>query len=204
MTPPLATFEDGALIERTLAGQSECFTVLMDRHAVAIKRRIGLMVRNATDVEDLLQATFLKVWRHLSTFRSESSFRTWMTRVAVNEVLQSYRREQRSLPCQPFDDFDAFVSPGESPHQSLARIEIEQAVRSAIMGLPEKYRQVLILREIKQLSERETAQWLQSSIPAVKSRLFRGRLMLATALQRSRIKESVTGNLRRAETTFTG
>ena len=188
MTPPLATFEDNTLIKLALAGQTECFNVLMDRHLVAVRRRIISIVGNAADAEDLLQEVLLKVWRHLSTFRSESSFRTWMTRVATNEALQSYRRERCRPLLHALGDLDALVSHGESPHQSLARVETAQAVRSAVAGLPAKYSQVLILCDLDELSVRETAQFLQSSIPAVKTRLFRARLMLSAALQRSRIR----------------
>jgi RNA polymerase sigma-70 factor (ECF subfamily) len=180
----LATFEDNALIKLVLAGQTECFTVLMDRHLATIRRRIGSMVRNAADADDLLQEVLLKVWRHLATFRSESSFRTWMTRVAINEALQSFRREQRSPLCQAFGDFDTFASPSELPLQSLTRAETARIVRKAVVDLPAKYRQVMILREFEQLSTREIAQSLHSSIPAVKTRLFRGRLMLQAALER--------------------
>jgi RNA polymerase sigma-70 factor, ECF subfamily len=99
MTPPLATFDDNALISMTLAGQPECFAVLMDRHLFAVKRQVFSMLRNTIDADDLVQEVLLKVWRSLSTFRSEASFRTWMTRVAINEVLQWYRRERHhALP----------------------------------------------------------------------------------------------------------
>jgi RNA polymerase sigma-70 factor (ECF subfamily) len=146
------------------------------------------MVRNVTDADDILQEVLLKVWRHLATFRSESSFRTWMTQVAINEARQLYRRERSKSLCQPLRDLDAFASPGESPHQTLARVEVTQAVRSALMGLPAKYREVLILCDLEQLSARETAQGLKASIPAIKTRLFRGRLMLLAALQSSRAR----------------
>ena len=189
MTSPLTTFEDSTLIKLALEGQAECFTVLMDRHVIAVRRRICSMVGNATDADDLLQEVLLKVWRRLSTFRSESSFRTWIIRVAMNEALQLYRREQCRRLCQPLGDFDAFPSHGESPYQCLARTEVTQAVRSAVAGLPAKYSQVLILRDLEQLSARETAQCLKSSIPAVKTRLFRGRLLLLTALHRSGYRE---------------
>lgn len=192
MTPPLATFEDSALIKLALAGQTECFAVLMDRHLVAVRRRIASMVGNAADAEDVLQEVLVTVWRHLSTFRSESSFRTWMTRVAINEVLQSYRRERCRPLCLTLVDLNAFASLDESPYQSLARVELAQVIRSAVAGLPAKYRQVLILRDLKELSERETAQWLELSIPAVKTRLFRARLMLLAALQRSKGPELVS------------
>ena len=192
MTSPLATFEDSILIKLALEGQAESFAALMDRHSAAVRRRIGSMVRNATDVEDLLQEVLMKVWRHLSTFRSQSSFRTWMISVAVNEVLQSYRRENRWQWSQTQRDLDAFTSPFESPHQSLTRAEVKRAIHSAVAGLPPKYKQVLILRDLEQRSARETAKSLQSSIPAVKTRLFRARHMLLAALQRSKI-QSVAG-----------
>jgi RNA polymerase sigma-70 factor (ECF subfamily) len=186
---PLATFEDNALIKLALAGQTECFTVLTNRHLPAVRRRIGSIIRNTTDVDDLLQEVLLKVWRHLSTFRAESTFRTWMMRIAINEALQSYRREQRRPMCQAFGDFDTFVSPNESPLQSLTRAETTKVVRRAVVELPAKYRQVMILREFEQLGPREIAQSLQSSIPAVKTRLFRARLMLLAALQRTRVRD---------------
>jgi RNA polymerase sigma-70 factor, ECF subfamily len=186
MAPPLATFEDSALIKMALAGQTECFTVLTNRHLPAVRRRIGSIVSNTTDADDLLQEVLLKVWLHLSTFRSESSFRTWMTRVAINEALQSYRRERCRPLCQTPGDLAALASHGESPYQSLARTEATQAVRSAVAGLPANYRQILILRDLEELSVRETAKCLQSSIPSVKTRLFRARLMLLAALRRPR------------------
>src|ERR1700693_4965699 len=139
MVPLLATFEDSALIKLALAGQTECFTVLTNRHLPAVRRRIGSIIRNTTDVDDLLQEVLLKVWRHLSTFRAESTFRTWMMRIAINEALQSYRREQRRAICQAFGDFDTFASPKESPLQSLTRAETTKVVRRAVVELPTKY-----------------------------------------------------------------
>jgi RNA polymerase sigma-70 factor (ECF subfamily) len=188
MSPAIATIEDSALIKLALAGQNECFMVLTNRHLPAVRRHIGSMLPNAADVDDLLQEVLLKVWRHLSTFRSQSSFRTWMTRVAINEALQSYRRAGCRPICQALTDFDTFASPNESALQSLTRAETIKIVRQAVVELPAKYSQALILREFERLSLREIAQLLHSSIPAVKTRLFRARLMLLAALQRSKIR----------------
>lgn len=185
MTPALETLEDSPLIKLALAGRVDCFAALIDRHVVAVRRRILSMVRNTNDADDLLQEVLLKVWCHLSTFRSESTFRTWITRVATNEVLQSRRREQRRPLCQAISDLNIHPSSCESPHQSFARVEAAEAVRRAVLGLPSKYRQVLVLRDLQELDERETARWLKLTIPAVKTRLFRARLMLSAALQRS-------------------
>jgi RNA polymerase sigma-70 factor (ECF subfamily) len=152
-----------------------------------VRRRIRSMVRSAADADDVIQEVLLKVWLHLSTFRSKSSFRTWLTRVAINEALQAHRREQCRPPrTQELRDLDTFASPDESPYRSLARTEVIHAVRNAVMKLPAKYRQVLILHDLDQLNTIETAHSVQASIPAVKTRLLRARLMLLAGLQRSR------------------
>jgi RNA polymerase sigma-70 factor, ECF subfamily len=184
VTPPLTTYEDKTLIEMTLAGRSECFVVLMDRHLFAVKRMIRTMVGNQSDTDDLIQEVLFKAWHRLSTFRAEASFRTWMTRVAINEVLQSYRRQKYHSCCEAPENLDCLVSVYESPHQSLCRAETSRTVHKALSKLPEKYRQVLILHEFEQLSMRETARSLHATVPAVKSRLFRARLLLSSALKK--------------------
>jgi len=109
--------------------------------------------------------------------------------VAVNEALQSYRREQCRPLCAATWNLDVLASPNESPLQSLTRAETTHVVRKAVVELPAIYSRVLILRDLEQLSIRETAQRLQSSVPAVKTRLFRARLMLLAVLQRSKIQD---------------
>jgi len=188
MTSLLATLDDSTLINLVLAGEAEFFIVLMDRHLAAVRKRIGSIMPNKADAEDLLQEVILKVWCRLGTFRFESSFRTWMTRVAINEALQSYRREQRMPIYLAPSDFEVMAFPSESPHQFLARVEEIYVVRSAVLRLPAKYRQVLILHDLEQLSVRETAQELQSSVAAVKTRLSRARRMLLIALLQSNIR----------------
>ena len=98
-------------------------------------------------------------------------------------MLQSYRREKRRGVCQPLIDLNILPSRGESPHQSVVRIETTETVRRAVAKLPTKYRQVLILRDLQELTERQTAHSLELSIPAVKTRLFRARHMLLKELR---------------------
>jgi len=184
MTSDIATSGDGILIERALAGQTECFAILVDRHMAAVRKRIRSMVRNKTDEDDLVQDVFLKAWRHLAGFRSEASFRTWITRVATNEVLQLYRRECRSPFSPSHADLDTYASHYELPDQCLARVEVRQTVRNAVAELPAKYRQIIVLRDLKQLSVRETARTMQIGVPLVKTRLFRAREKLSEALQK--------------------
>ena len=182
MTSGIATSGDGILIQLALAGQTECFAILIDRHKDAVTKRIRSMIRNKTDEDDLVQDVFLKAWRHLAGFRAEASFRTWITRVATNEVLQLYRRECRS-PLRPSQtDLDAFASQCELPDQCLARVETRQTVRNAVAELPAKYRQIIVLRDLRQLSVRETARTMKISSQLVKTRLFRARAKLSAAL----------------------
>src|ERR1700688_1209213 len=130
MASEIATSGDGILIELALAGQTECFAILVDRHMAAVRKRIRSMVRNKTDEDDLVQDVFLKAWRHLAGFRPEASFRTWITRVATNEVLQRYRRECRSPFWPSHVDLDTYAAHYELPDQCLARGEARQAVRN--------------------------------------------------------------------------
>jgi len=186
---------DGALIDLALAGRADCFTVLMDRHLATVRKRIGKLARNAAEAEDLLQEVLLKVWVHLSTFRSESSFRTWMTRIAINEALQLFRRGRSRGIAYGSYDFDDLVCPSESPCQSLTNREKTQTLRNAVATLPLNYRQVLILRDFEELSEKETALSLHLSLASVKTRLRRARLMLRARLpSASRIAGRRIGN----------
>jgi len=97
MTSVPATLDDSTLIKLTLAGRIEAFAALMDRHKAAVRRRIFAMVRSTGDTDDLLQEVQLQVWRHLSAFRSESTFRTWIIRVAISEMVQSSHIDHDSI-----------------------------------------------------------------------------------------------------------
>lgn len=184
-TGSLALFSDHDLIRLTLDGQPDYFTALMDRHLSAIRRCIGFMLRGNGAAEDLTQEVVLKAWRFLSAFRAESSFRTWLTRVAINEVRQFQRRELRAPSFQELSKPDVLASRDESPYEHLARIQRTEAVRTVLNSLPAKYREVVMLREFEELSILEIAECLRCTVAAVKSRLFRGRSMLLAGVQKS-------------------
>ena len=176
-------FEDDTLIKRALTGDAEAFAVLVGRHVASIRKCIGCIVRNASDTDDVVQDVLLKIWSRLSTFRSESTFRTWATRVAVNETLMFYRRERHWRTPQLIEDLDQLAYPSERTDQTLMRAEAAREVRRALETLPRMYRSVLMLHDLEQLSLKETALRVNASVPAVKTRLFRGRLMLSVAIR---------------------
>ena len=183
-TSTAVQFEDDTLITRVLAGDAESFAVLVQRHIGSIRKCISCIVRNASDTDDVVQDVLLKLWSRLSTFRSESTFRTWATRVAINETLILYRRERNWRTPQMIEDLDQLAYPRELPDQTLIRAEVVREVRRALERLPGLYSSVLILHDLDQLSLKETARRVSATVPAVKSRLFRGRLMLSAAIRR--------------------
>jgi RNA polymerase sigma-70 factor, ECF subfamily len=191
---PLANCEDGVLIQMAIDGRSDCFSLLMDRHLIAVKRRLRPMVASETDLEDLVQEVLLKVWRHLKSFRAESNLRTWMISIGINQVREHYRRNQCRPVCQPLDGFAAVASPADSPHQRLLRAEATNAIRGAVATLPANYREVVVLRDLIELRGKETAERLQAPITTVKTRLFRAHAMLSKKLRRSGAWGAKTAN----------
>jgi RNA polymerase sigma-70 factor, ECF subfamily len=176
------TVEDNTLVELALGGQTECFSVLMNRHAAAVRNYLSRLVRDRWDLDDVVQDTFMKAWVRLSTFRFEATFRTWLFSVALNEALALYRRRKYRLSCPVLINLEAVPSECESPYESFARREAHFKLRIAIQKLPPKYRDVLVLRDFQQFTIRETAKRMNAGIPLVKSRLFRARHMLTAAL----------------------
>jgi RNA polymerase sigma-70 factor, ECF subfamily len=182
MTQSGLTLKDNTLVELALAGQTECFSVLMNRHAAAVRKHLSRLVRDRWDLDDVVQDTFTKAWTRLSTFRFEASFRTWLISVALNEALILYRRRKHRLSWPVIVNLEALPSKWESPYQTFSRIEARLLVRTAVQKLPRKYSDVLVLCDLEELTVRETAKRMNASIPLVKTRLFRARRMLAVAL----------------------
>jgi RNA polymerase sigma-70 factor (ECF subfamily) len=193
-TGSLALFSDHDLIRLTLEGQTDCFTALMDRHLSAIRRCIGFMLRGNGAAEDLAQEVVLKAWRFLSAFRAESSFRTWLTRVAVNEVRQFRRRELRASRFQELSNPEVLASRDESPYEYCTRMQRTEAVRAVVESLPAMYREVVMLRELEELTILEIAERLRCTVPAAKSRLFRGRSMILAGVRKLQATTPKTDN----------
>lgn len=188
MSTVSVTLEDKILVQGALAGETEYFSVLVDRHATVVRRCIESLVRNPSDVEDLVQDTFMKAWLHLSAFRFEASFRTWLLSVALNEGLALHRRRRSRPCCISAANVDALPSESESPHEAFTRWETRMEIYSAVTKLPMKYRQVLVLCDLQQLTMRETANRLETKVTLVKTRLFRARRMLSKALSEDAVR----------------
>jgi RNA polymerase sigma-70 factor (ECF subfamily) len=147
-------------------------------------------VKNEADAEDIAQEAFLKAFRNLSTFRAESKFSTWLISITLNEARSRLRR-QTIVRMESLDeplDAGGVVSPAllrdwrEIPSEVVERQEIRQMLQEAVISLPTIYRQVFQLRDVEDLSVKETAEALGISVPSVKVRLHRARMMLQKQL----------------------
>ena len=177
---------DAELIARILAGERELFHQLVQPYEKSVYFAAFSILQNEQDAEDVAQEAVLKALKNLHTFRAESKFSTWLVSIAINEA-RARLRHARVLQFESIDDKpqedDAGVVPAvitdwrEIPLQALERKELRQLLQNAIAGLPEIYREVLLLRDVEDFSIAETAAALGVSDGVVKTRLLRARLM---------------------------
>ena len=184
--PPSPQDSDMLLVERTVAGDTRAYELLVMKYQRRIERLIGRMVRDSDLVEDIAQETFIRAYRALSQFRGEAQFYTWLYRIAVNtakKALVDLKRDplvtESALKGGEDDDETSAVendltSP-ETPETVLAAKEIAAAVNQAMEALPDELRQAVTLREIEGLSYEEIAEAMDCPIGTVRSRIFRAR-----------------------------
>ena len=185
-------FDEQELVTRAQAGDNSAFAALVDRYQNRIYRLAKNITQNNEDAEDVLQEAFLKAYSHLDTFQRNAKFYTWIVRIAVNEALMKLRKRKtdRTVPLdEPLDTGEETVSREiavweDNPEQRYSREEMQQILNEAVDDLKPDFRAVFALRDIEELSTEETAEALNISVPAVKSRLLRARLALREKLTR--------------------
>lgn len=170
--------EDASLVQETLAGNQASFQLLVERYQSRLFTVARHYTKSSVEVEDLVQDTFLKAYTRLASFQHQSSFYTWLYRIAVNTILDSMKRRGRS-PVQAVEDIDLIDSPGPSrtmsPDARMDRHEVARVTHAVLDLLPDIFRTVLVMREFDDLSYQEIADTLGISIGTVESRLFRAR-----------------------------
>lgn len=185
-------FDESALVARAKAGDASAFSELVRHYDRRVFRMAKQITQNDDDAEDVLQEAFLKAYTHLDDFQGNSKFYTWIVRIAVNEALMKLRkrRTDRTVPLdEPIDTGEDEVLReiavwDENPEDTYSREELATLLDEAVQSLKPAYRTVFILRDIEELSIEETAEALDLSISAVKSRLLRARLQLREKLTR--------------------
>lgn len=162
---------DEVLIRRAVAGDKQAFGELYERHLDEVYRYIFYRTADPREAEDLTETVFLKVWEALPRFRpEETSFRTWLYRVAHNLVVDHYRTRKTATQ---LEEGSALPDPSPSPEQQIMAREREQQIARWIAKLPPDYQQVLTLRFVQDLSHAETAQILGRSEAAVRVLQYR-------------------------------
>lgn len=191
--PAVVTDED--LVARARTNDYAAFEELVDRYEDKIFRLAFRFVRNETEAKEIVQDTFLLVWRKLDTFKGDSQFGSWLYRVATNTALMRLRAQRRhpeisteELPVDYLDNYGQLPAAGENwakrPDDELQSDELRRRIQKAVDELPEIYRTVFLIRDVEGLSTEETAEVLEISIPTVKTRLHRARLALRDAITR--------------------
>jgi RNA polymerase sigma-70 factor (ECF subfamily) len=173
--------DDAALLAAVRSGDAEALAALVRRHQTALYRAALQVVREPSDAQDVVQETFVRVYRGTAGFRGLGSVRAWLYRIAVNLAVDLLRRRRREMVGPVEESGDAAAA---DPLDEALRRERAAAVRRAVESLPPHYRLPLVLREWHDLSYEEIAAVLGIPVGTVRSRLHAGREALRRDLAR--------------------
>jgi len=179
------------LVERSQQGDTEAFNQLVTRHRAKIYMMIYNMVRNEQDAWDLAQEGFFKAWKSLGKFRGQSSFYTWLYRIAMNVSLDWLRKRQVEGGVEFDDAMELRIEAGAStapastiaPSDKMERDEIRLRIHEAIEKLSPEHRATILMRELEGMQYEEIAAAQNCSLGTVMSRLFYARKKLQTMLK---------------------
>ena len=186
---------DQDLIELTRSGESSAFDLLVRRYQDRLVHSLEHVLSSREDALDIAQQAFLLAWKKLASYRGESSFYSWLYRIAVNAAASHFRRPVVSAgSLDQLHDVRGIELPDRrvatGPGQSLEQEEEIQRVRQALQQVSEEFRQPLILREIEGFSYEQIAEILGIPSGTVRSRIFRARQELMERLDRDRRAEA--------------
>ncbi len=177
--------EEADLISRCQRGDQEALKEIFDRYRERIYRIAYGVVRHREDALDIVQEVFVKLYRSIENYRGQSSFYTYVYRMAMNTAIDFARKRKRAT-ASSLDEEGAFQpsdSPELRPEAILIDKELEEKVNRAMAKLPEDQRAAMIYREVEGLSYQEMAQTMGCSIGTVMSRLHYGRKRLQKLLK---------------------
>ena len=184
--------DEQELVARARQGDTASFSTLLRRYEGKIFRLAMNITQNREDAEDVLQESFLKAYEHLDQFLGNSKFYTWIVRIAVNQALMKLRKRRSDRAVSLDEQIDTgedtvvreIAAWDPDPEQRYSQEELHTILTNVIDELAPIYRTVFTLRDVDGLSTEETAEALDLSVPAVKSRLLRARLQLRDKLTR--------------------
>ncbi|MCZ6898239.1 MAG: RNA polymerase sigma factor RpoE [Betaproteobacteria bacterium] len=183
---------DQQLVERAQRGDKRAFDLLVVKYQRKLARLLSQFIRDAAEVEDVTQETFIKAYRSLSSFRGDSAFYTWLYRIGINAA-KNFLVAQKRRASTTINEFDIEAAENfeegsqlrelNTPENELMSKQIAQTVHQALQALPEELRSAITLREIEGLSYEEIASIMSCPTGTVRSRIFRAREAIADKLQ---------------------
>ena len=178
--------EDEVLVRRTQNGDNAAFDVLVGRYKERLYATVYHMTSNHEDANDLVQDTFIKAYKSLRSFRGQSSFYTWVYRIAVNRTINFIkRRKNRSQ--YSLDDMDSSIQTDPdlvelmshvTPRREVALTELQQKLNEALQQLSEPHRAVVVMHDVQGMTHADIARVMKCSEGTVRSRLFYARQQL--------------------------
>ncbi|MBN8731849.1 MAG: sigma-70 family RNA polymerase sigma factor [Acidobacteria bacterium] len=192
ITVSLTELAQARLIDGLRRGDDGAYEELLSLYEKPVYNLVYRLLANPADAPDVVQEVFLKVFRNITTFRGQSSLKTWMYRIAVNEAHNHRRWFERK--CGQEVGLEDEVSEGvhfhqvledqeRSPFESFANAEARAMIEDALQSLKPAFRSAVVLRDVEELSYEEIADILQANLGTVKSRILRGREALRVALE---------------------
>jgi RNA polymerase sigma-70 factor (ECF subfamily) len=181
--------EDVRLMRLVAGGDTGAFEQLVERHQALVAGTVARMLGSNSDVEDIAQQVFIRVWKSAGRYVARAKFTTWLLKITRNLVFNEMRRTKRHphMPVQIEPEAEQIPLKDEgaaSPDATLLQSELQKAIEDAIGLLPDTQRMALVLRRYEELSYEEIADVLDLSVPAVKSLLFRARTELRERLKK--------------------
>jgi RNA polymerase sigma-70 factor (ECF subfamily) len=183
---------DQQLVERAQRGDKQAFELLVIKYQRKLARLLSQFIRDAAEVEDVTQETFIKAYKSLSSFRGDSAFYTWLYRIGINAaknfLVAQKRRASTTSNGIDIEDAENFEEASQlrdldTPESELMSKQIAQTVHQTLHELPEELRTAITLREIEGLSYEEIANAMNCPTGTVRSRIFRAREAISDKLQ---------------------
>ncbi len=185
------TANDLEIVQQILSGDQESFVELMNRYAEKVHNLAIRITRNPEDAEEILQDVFVTVHSKLEKFEGKSAFSSWLYRITVNTAFMKLRKRKQHAAISLEEISPAVketwvgkTSESADVDYICSRHELREQLDMAVSRLPDEYRKIFILRDVDGLSNQEVGEILNITVPAVKSRLHRSRLMLRKRLQK--------------------
>lgn len=181
-------WSDEEIVRRVLEGETPLFEIVMRRYNQRLYRAALAILGNEGEAEDVLQDAYVRAYQHLRQFAGRAQFSTWLTRIAVHEALARAKKRNRAVsldePITPGGDplMSTFAATTPNPEQQVSQAELGHVLETAILAIPEKYRAVLMLRDVENMSTAEVANTLGLTEENVKVRLHRARALVRKEL----------------------